>query len=268
MTGLRTRAGADRRPTAVSLAAGLGWAILLAVPASPAIAQAWTQAAPSFSARTETVAEAAAPLAVAPVSRRARLAEFNQHPASVEVQHVAHWALDSGDNSGMPYVIIDKVNATVFVFDAKGQLEGVEPALLGMATGDHAVPDIGKQKLSAMRPEDRITPAGRFEASIARDLQGQDILWVDYGAALALHRVAKGTAAERRAERLLSATSDDNRISYGCINVAATFFEKVVSPAFSKSSGIVYILPETGLARELFNSYHVTPPVPVDGLKP
>jgi hypothetical protein len=173
------------------------------------------------------------------------------------VKHVADWVVASGDNGGMPYLIVDKVNAKVFVFDARGRLQGAEPALLGMEQGDGTAAGIGDQKLSAIRPEDRTTPAGRFVASLDRDLEGQSILWIDYASALALHRVVKGKPAERRAQRLESATPEDNRISYGCINVPVDFFDKVVAPVFSKTNGIVYILPETGTAQALFKYYDV-----------
>ncbi|MFP7723786.1 hypothetical protein [Lysobacter sp. A3-1-A15] len=186
-----------------------------------------------------------------------RLANFQKQPASAEVRHIAHWALDSGDNGGMPYMIIDKVNARVFVFDAQGQLRGAEPALLGMGVGDVSAEGTGALRLAAIRPQDRITPAGRFVAALDRDLKGQEILWIDYDDALALHRVVKGQPSERRGERLLSTTTDDNRISYGCINVPVRFYEDVVSPVFRGPGGVVYILPETGPARELFNSYEV-----------
>ena len=253
---LPSRAGANRHLSGAAFSMGLGWAVLLALHPVPAIAQTWAQAAPSFSAKAEKIA-VAAPVPAPPVARRPKLADFKQRSAPPEVQHVAHWALDSGDNGGMPYMIVDKVNAEVFVFDASGHLQGADPALLGMMAGDRLAPGTGDQKVSALRPEDRITPAGRFVASLAPDLQGQDILWIDYASALALHRVVKGKPEESRADRLLSTTPEDNRISYGCINVPVTFFENVVSPVFSKSSGIVYILPETGLAKDLFGSYDV-----------
>lgn len=191
------------------------------------------------------------------MARYPKKADFRQESASPEVKHVAHWAVDSADNGGRPYLIVDKVNAKVFVFDARGHLQGVEPALLGMVPGDRSAKGIGDQKLSAIRPEDRTTPAGRFVASLDRDLQGQSILWIDYASALALHRVVKGKPSERRAERLQSATPQDNRISYGCINVPVKFFENVVGPAFTNTDGVVYILPESGTARETFGSYDV-----------
>ncbi len=203
------------------------------------------------------VASNAVPATAPAVAQHIGRADFQQQSASPEVKHVADWVLASGDNGGMPYLIVDKVNAKVFVFDARGRLQGAEPALLGMEQGDGTAAGIGDQKLSAIRPEDRTTPAGRFVASLDRDLQGQSILWIDYASALALHRVVKGKPAERRAQRLESATPEDNRISYGCINVPVNFFEKVVAPVFSKTNGIVYILPETGPARALFRSYDV-----------
>lgn len=196
--------------------------------------------------------------------RRPRLADFQQQPASPEVRHIAHWALDSGDSGGMPYMIIDKVNALVFVFEANGRLRGAQPALIGMGTGDVAPEGIGDLRLAAIRPQDRTTPAGRFVASLDRDLKGREILWIDYDDALALHRVVKGQPSERRAERLLSPTPTDNRISYGCINVPVAFYEDVVSPVFRGTGGVVYILPEAGPARDLFDSYEVIGKTRVD----
>jgi hypothetical protein len=180
-----------------------------------------------------------------------------------EARTVADWVIDSADNAGMPFMIIDKKNARVMMFDAKGQLQGSTPALLGLAKGDDSTPGIGQRKLSTIRPEERTTPAGRFVASLAKDIHGQEILWVDYDTALSLHRVAKGTAAEKRSQRLDSATPDDNRISYGCINVPVNFYESLVSPAFSHTNGIVYILPETRTAKQVFGSYVVGEPVNV-----
>ncbi|TAM63359.1 MAG: L,D-transpeptidase [Rhodanobacter sp.] len=166
----------------------------------------------------------------------------------------------------MPYLIIDKINAAVFIFDAAGHLQAGAPALLGLARGDHSVEGVGDERISAIRPQDRITPAGRFVASLGHDPHGKEILWVDYNDAIALHPVVKGTPRERRAERLQSATSADNRISYGCINVPLKFYKRFVSPAFTHTSGIVYILPEISSTRRLFGPDKVEPgatlPVP------
>jgi len=182
--------------------------------------------------------------------------------ASGEVHYVADWVASTRDNQDLPYILVDKVNAMVFVFDAAGGLQAKSAALLGMVPGDGSADGVGRRALSAIGPNDRTTPAGRFMASVGPDLKGKDILWIDYDTALALHRVAKGTPAERRAQRLESLTPGDNRISYGCINVPVPFYETFIGPAFSQTGGVVYILPEMSSARELFK-----PDVPGTTLK-
>ncbi|MBS0335532.1 MAG: hypothetical protein JSS40_01700 [Proteobacteria bacterium] len=195
--------------------------------------------------------------AAAPAGRAPHRANFDREQASQEARHVADWVVHSADNLGMPFAIVDKANAKVFVFDASGQLRGAAPALLGLAKGDDPVPGIGNRALSSIRPEERTTPAGRFVASLDRNLGGKEILWVDYDTAISMHPVVKGTPAERRAQRLATPTPLDNRISYGCINVPASFFANVVHAAFSGTNGIVYVLPETRSPREVFASYDV-----------
>lgn len=190
----------------------------------------------------------------------ARIANFGQEESSPESRKLADWVVDSANNGKLPFIIIDKVNARVFVFDAQGQLKGASTALLGLAVGDDSVPGIGQRKLSSIKPAERTTPAGRFVASLDRDIHGQEVLWVDYDTAVSLHRVATGQPKERRAERLASSSLLDKRISYGCINVPVKFYEKVVSPAFTGTNGIVYVLPETRSAREVFGSYDVNDP--------
>ena len=195
--------------------------------------------------------------ATAVALRHPRRADFAGEPASEEARHVARWAVHSGDHQGLPFAIVDKVQARVFVFDAQGRLRGSAPALLGLARGDDSVPGIGERPLSGIRPEERTTPAGRFVAALGRNLRGEDILWVDYDTAISMHRVIDTHPSERRPQRLASATPLDNRISYGCINVPAGFYDKVVIPAFSGTHGIVYVLPETRSARNVFASYDV-----------
>jgi len=48
----------------------------------------------------------------------------------------------------------------------------------------------------------------------------------------------------------------DHRISFGCINVPAPFFDTVVNPAFKDTHGIVYILPEMKEVRAVFPAYY------------
>jgi len=180
-------------------------------------------------------------------------ASFAAEGASPDASHVANWVVASGDNHGLPFVIVDKRAARVFVFRSDGQLRGAAPALLGLARGDHTIPGIGARPLSKILPEERTTPAGRFVATLGRNLK-TDILWIDYDAALSLHRVITGTR-DQRLERLATASVADNRISYGCINVPARFFDEIVLPAFKGRSGIVYILPEVRSLSDVFAGY-------------
>lgn len=190
-----------------------------------------------------------------PAPAFAQPVNFGSERPSADALHVANWAVHSSDHKAMPFVVVDKRDARVFVFDGQGKLLGAATALLGLAQGDHTVPGIGSRKLSTIRPEERTTPAGRFEASMERSLQGDEILWVDYDSALALHRVIATAPKERRLQRLASQTPADRRITYGCINVPVKFFEQVVITAFKGGRGIVYVLPETRRPAEVFGSY-------------
>ncbi|MDT9599363.1 L,D-transpeptidase [Sphingosinicella rhizophila] len=184
-------------------------------------------------------------------ARQERHVDSSLMDASADVREVAAWILRAGDNQGLPYVIIDKVGAKVFLFDGQGRARGSAPALLGLALGDESVPGIGDRRLATISAKERTTPAGRFMSSLGHDFE-QDILWVDYASSLSLHRVIAGHPKERRHQRLVSATPLDNRISYGCINVPAEFYDKVVIPAFTGTMGVVYILPETRSVRQAF----------------
>jgi hypothetical protein len=181
-------------------------------------------------------------------------ADFGHEAPSAEAREVADWVVDARDHAGLPFAIVDKVRSRVFVFDAAGGLLGVAPALLGLATGDASAPGIGQRPISAIRPEERTTPAGRFVASLERSLQGDEILWVDYDSGVAMHPVVTGVPSERRLQRLASRVAADRRITYGCINVPVAFFRAVVAPLFRANGGIVYVLPETRPARDLFGA--------------
>lgn len=190
------------------------------------------------------------------LATRTSRADFKHEEASPDARRIAAWIMDSGDNRGTPFAIVDKIASKVFVFDARGRLRGASPALVGLASGDDSVPGIGQRKMSTIRPEERTTPAGRFVASLERSPHGEEILWVDYDAAVALHPVVV-IPSERRLERLASATPQDRRITYGCINVPVKFFKEVVSPVFRGTSGIVYVLPETRSSSAEFEPHAV-----------
>ena len=207
---------------------------------------------------------APAPPFAAPVFGLKR-AVFAHERASHDVRQVADWVVHAGDNrvdldaagddGKLPFVILDKKDARVYVFDAAGRLRGAAAALLGLGVGDTALPGIGAQELSNIPPKDRITPAGRFIAELGIDSHAEEVLWVDYEGALAIHRVITTNPKERRAHRLATPTPLDNRISWGCINIPVKFYNHVVHPSFAGTKGIVYILPETKAPRAVFAIY-------------
>ena len=187
-------------------------------------------------------------------------ANFGGEQVSPNARYVADWVVDSANNGRRPFAIVDKVAAKVFVFSAQGDLRGAAPVLLGLARGDDTVPGIGQRKLSAILPAERTTPAGRFVASLDRDVHGQEVLWVDYDSAISMHPVITSDPRERRQQRLDSPVLTERRISYGCINVPVKFYKNVVSPVFKGTDGIVYVLPETRPVKEVFELYDVDGP--------
>lgn len=182
-----------------------------------------------------------------------RAADFGGVQPSSEARQIADGVLQSRDHAGVDFLIVDKKQAALYVFGADGTLRGESPVLLGSAKGDDSVPNIGTRPLDQVRPEERTTPAGRFVAERGRNTLGEDVVWVDYDAAVSMHRVRATNVKERRLERLESPSADDNRISYGCINIPKSFYETVVAPTFSQRSAVVYILPEVKPLQQVFN---------------
>lgn len=187
----------------------------------------------------------------------ARFADFGHEATSVETRHIADWIADSGDNKGADFVIVDKKFARIHVFDSAARLLGTSPVLLGAARGDDAVPGIGTRPIEQVRPAERTTHAGRFVGERGRNTQGEDIVWVDYDAAVSMHRVRSTNTRERRLERLATATVDDNRISYGCINIPVAFYETHIHPVFAARNAVIYVLPEVKSLPQVFGSYDV-----------
>lgn len=174
-----------------------------------------------------------------------RYADFVHERASVLANTLANWVVSTDDHQGAPFVLVDKVQARVYVFNKSGRLQGASSALLGLTPGDTGVAGIGDRPLALISPLERTTPSGRFVAALAQNKLGQEILWVDYEQSISLHPLRSVDAKERRLERLLSDSAADNRISYGCINVSAAFWRDVVLPAFQGTIGVVYVMPET-----------------------
>jgi len=216
---------------------------------SPASAQ--VEAAAAFAAGAGAQALGQAPPDADPLAAPTRAA-----------RETIGWVVASGDNRGLPFIVIDKTAAAVFVFDAQGNAVGAAPALLGVASGDDSTPGVGDRDLSQIGPAERTTPAGRFVARYGPAYGGHTVLWVDFANSVALHPVVTTNPRERRLQRLESLSPEDNRITFGCINVPIPFYREIVQPLFAEAGGIVYILPETRPLEEVFPGMRVAAGAP------
>jgi len=178
--------------------------------------------------------------------------DFAAERASADARYTAAWVLAGADNQNLPFAVVDKRDARIYVFEADGRLVGAAAVLLGIAPGDFSV-GIDRAPASLSLAE-RTTPAGRFEARPGRNDKGEDIVWIDYAASLALHRLRPAPVQERRPARLDSPTPDDNRISAGCIIVPVSFYEAVVAPTLGSHRSVIYVLPESHSARGMFEA--------------
>ena len=181
---------------------------------------------------------------------------------SLSAIRVAEWVASSGDNHALPYIIIDKPAAAAFLFSADGQPIAQVPVLIGIAEGDEATPGIGSKSLAEIGPAEKTTPAGRFLARFGYAAGKKRVLWVDYATSVALHPIPPHTEKEKRRQRMLSPEIDDNRITFGCINVPLAFFNKNLRPLFEKKGGYVYILPDSKPLEEVFPRLRVQPITP------
>ena len=224
---------------------------------------------PKLSARVlKVTAVAAAAIAIAVMGEYPRLssavgvhateaavrADFRSVAASMDAQRVADWAVHAADHEGLPFIVVDKRHAKTYVFDRTGALIDWTPALLGMGLGDDFEPGVVEMNMYETQPHQRITPAGRFKAEEWQKPNGEWILWLDYSTQIALHKLRRsqlGLSQEREA-RLYSSAPQDNRVTYGCVNVPPEFYDRVITPTFNKAGGVVYVLPESAPVEVLF----------------
>ncbi len=187
-----------------------------------------------------------------PTEHATRHADFGATNASDDARQLADWVAATGDNAGKAFFVVDKKHARLFVFEDSARLRESTPVLLGAALGDDTVPGIGSRPIAEVRPEERTTPAGRFVGERGHNAAGKDVVWVDYDAAVSMHRVVTAQPQERRLERMASPSVNDKRISYGCINVPADFFDAHVRPAFATQRAVIYVLPEQKTLQQVF----------------
>lgn len=121
--------------------------------------------------------------------RASLLVDFGTVLPSAEARSTAEWVMTSSDHQGRPFLLIDKTDARLYLIAADGRLHGFSPVLLGAALGDESVPGIGSRPIPAIRPHERTTPAGRFVGEQGYNLEGESLVWLDYDAAVSIHRL-------------------------------------------------------------------------------
>lgn len=231
-----------------------GAALALSVLAGPALALIAVPPPPAPPAVAHRAAKAA---------HRHKVVHARLTPGAAQL---VAWVRASKDNHGVPFAVIDKQAARVWVFGSDARLRGTAPVLVGAARGDDTVPGIGDRPLSQVKPDEKTTPAGRFVAEHGTNLRKEHVIWVDYDAAVSMHPVLTTNPKEHRLERLASPNPADHRISFGCINVPKVFYRSVVLGTLSATEHpIVYVLPETRSLAATFAGWH---PVGAEASRP
>lgn len=143
---------------------------------------------------------------------------------------------ETSDNGGRPFIIADKKAGKLYLMNADGKVVDTAPALFGRDTSDAARTDraTGAGKYDLTYNRDQRLPSG-YEGSVQSFDTGTN------GETFAIHRVID-VKGENRSGRLASATARDNRITHGCINVPAEFYNKHLD---GELGAVLYVLPET-----------------------
>jgi hypothetical protein len=166
------------------------------------------------------------------------------------------------EKSNKLFIITDKPNARIFVFDSKGQPILDKKVLLGLQTGDYYKGDPEKLKTN------RITSGGFFTMGL-RDAKRGVTEWggdefatahdYDFGKVFVLDKALNGTSsvtlfhsvytklpdAKRRLAALEKEGPEDSRYSYGCINVDKATYKYLLDKYQDQMDGAkLFIVPD------------------------
>lgn len=147
--------------------------------------------------------------------------------------------------SGKGFIIADKPNGMLHLFNADGSLLAQDAALFGKDTGDK----LGK---SSLLGGPKITPAGPFSLRVGDSeyAGGKSLDLVESydptdNSTIAVHAAYLGDPKEDRLGRLKSASAADNKISYGCVNTAHDTFLNTILPNIDNfNGGMMFVLPD------------------------
>lgn len=165
---------------------------------------------------------------------------------STLAQSVYESMAPTANDSGKGFIIADKPNGMLHVFNADGSVLVQDAALYGKDIGDI------ESKLSSLKGGAKITPAGKFTLVATPDAEyaGGMILELAETASegngvIAVHAAYLGNASEKRNQRLASPGVADKRISYGCVNTTHDTFLKSILPNIkSLNGGMIFVLPD------------------------
>lgn len=141
--------------------------------------------------------------------------------------------------SGKWFMVADKPNGMLHIFEEDGSHALSDPALYGKDTGDVLT------AVSSLEGGAKITPAGKFTLEKAGKESLVLVETQDYSGYIAIHAADTSNKAENRLGRLASKTTEDNRISYGCINTNHNTFRENIAPNIDKlNGGMIFVLPD------------------------
>ncbi len=186
-----------------------------------------------------------APVAVQATPSRLTIPPATASISSADPMALARSLVAGAGHAGRPFAVVDKRQAQILVFDGDGTLVGRSAALLGRALGDASVPGVGlRTQQGRLRDADRTTPAGHFASEPGRNRAGEAVVWIDYEAALAIHRLRRGPDHASRYRRLAGSDPLARRVSAGCVVVPGAFYDDVVQPWLGRQRGLVLVMPE------------------------
>jgi hypothetical protein len=146
--------------------------------------------------------------------------------------------------SGKWFMVADKPNGMLHIFREDGSHALSDPTLYGKDKGDVLA------ATSSLEGGAKITPAGKFtlQETESEYAGGKMLILVeseDSTGFIAVHAADTSTPSENRLGRLETPTSEDNRISYGCINTKHDTFINQIKPNLSKlDGGMIFVLPD------------------------
>jgi hypothetical protein len=144
------------------------------------------------------------------------------------------------------YIIVDKPTATMYVFNENKELVTTMPVLLGQTKGER--PNISDPEVDVAIGA--TTPAGKYH--LGRVGIGNETDLITYEGRImpildmpggAIHMVYPKEKKERDLA-LKTPTVEDNRMSWGCINISPENFDKFISPNFKKGNQTIFITPD------------------------